>query len=214
MALLTHIPGGPLPSADFLRRCLTMLPERGYERALTGALSPSEQGAYVAAGFELAEPLRLLVIDLGRPLPAAAGLRLSRPRAGDRAAVLALDAGAFDQFWRLDDTGLDDALAATRRSRWRVALPDGPGRSVCGYAICGRSGRTGFVQRLAVADGHRGRGHGRALLVDGLAWMRRHGARRALVNTQVGNERALGLYRAVGFEEDPSGLAVMAADLS
>jgi hypothetical protein len=50
-------------------------------------------------------------------------------------------------------------------------------------------------------------------LLDGLTWMRRRGVARALVNTQVGNERALALYLQIGFEEEPAGLSVLSAGL-
>jgi ribosomal protein S18 acetylase RimI-like enzyme len=44
---------------------------------------------------------------------------------------------------------------------------------------------------------------------DVLRWMRRHGAARALVNTQKTNEVALALYRACGFRVLPEGLRVL-----
>jgi GNAT superfamily N-acetyltransferase len=69
-------------------------------------------------------------------------------------------------------------------------------------------------QRLAVDPSSQRRGTGRRLLLDGLAWMRDHGVRRAVVNTQVGNEVALALYLAVGFRQQPSGLSVLAAALA
>ena len=39
------VPGSPLPSAEFVRRCLRTLATQGYGRVVTGALSPSEQSA-------------------------------------------------------------------------------------------------------------------------------------------------------------------------
>jgi hypothetical protein len=51
------------------------------------------------------------------------------------------------------------------------------------------------------------------LLIDGLRWMRRHGVERAVVNTEVGNTRALSLYRNVGFREEPVGLSVLSTGL-
>ena len=72
---------------------------------------------------------------------------------------------------------------------------------------------TGYVQRLAVHPDARGRGLGRSLVGDVLRWMRRHGAARALVNTQRSNEAALALYRACGFRVLPEGLQVLARAL-
>jgi ribosomal protein S18 acetylase RimI-like enzyme len=66
---------------------------------------------------------------------------------------------------------------------------------------------------LAVAPQVRRQGIGQGLLLDGLHWMRRRGVRRAVVNTQVGNEAALSLYYDTGFRREPSGLSVMEAGL-
>ena len=54
-----------------------------------------------------------------------------------------------------------------------------------------------------------GPGLGGALVVDGLRWLRRWGAKEVLVNTQEGNEPAVRLYEALGFELRPDGLAVL-----
>jgi ribosomal protein S18 acetylase RimI-like enzyme len=81
--------------------------------------------------------------------------------------------------------------------------------AVVGYAIVGRAARRGYVQRLAVAPEVQGSGLGRALLIDGLRWLGRRGAARAVVNTQVDNDRARRLYESLGFRMAPSGLAVL-----
>lgn len=213
VALLTPVPSAPAPSVEFLAHCMSVLSAQGYTRVVTGALTPSEQAGFIAAGFDVAARLHLLGIDLTRrpEAPAPGPERISRGCRRDVAAVLEIDGAAFDGFWRFDESSLADALAATPRTRWRVARAGG---TVCGYAISGRAGRRGFVQRLAVAPGHQGHGLGRRLLFDGLGWMYRHGVSRAVVNTQVGNERALALYLSAGFEEDPSGLSVLAAGLA
>jgi ribosomal protein S18 acetylase RimI-like enzyme len=214
VAFLYPVPSCPLPSAEFLRRCLDVLASRGYSRVVTGALSPLEQAGFLAAGFDVAERLHLLTLELDRPLPPApGGLALARARRRDVPAVLAVDRGAFESFWQFDEVSLSDALAATPRTRWRVALRAGRSRRVAGYAICGRAGSNGFVQRLAVAPELQGCGSGRRLLLDGLRWMQRRGVGRVVVNTQVGNDRALALYRDVGFREDPAGLSVLATGL-
>jgi ribosomal protein S18 acetylase RimI-like enzyme len=119
--------------------------------------------------------------------------------------VLALDATAFQPFWRLDGTGLDEALRATPFARFRTAV-DG---EVTGYAISGRAGTQGYLQRLAVHPSHQRRGIGRALVLDGLHWMRRRAVVRAAVNTQLENDAALALYRGLGFRLQPAGLAVL-----
>ena len=73
------------------------------------------------------------------------------------------------------------------------------------------------VRRARAARGGPGnatRAHsGRALLTDGLRWLRAHGARRAYVNTQEDNDRALALYVGSGFEQLPVGLNVLGREL-
>jgi ribosomal protein S18 acetylase RimI-like enzyme len=218
VAVLMPVPSAPIPSAEFLRRCLDVLRERGFTRVVTGALSPVEQVGFLDVGFDVAERLHLLGIDLTAGLPAVpAGPALVPIRRRDRPGVLRVDTMAFSSFWQFDESGLDDAMTATPHTRARLAAPEGRlrrRRSVAGYVICGRTGSRGFVQRLAVDPAWQRRGIGRRLLLDGLYWMRRRGVQRAVVNTQVGNEVALALYLAVGFRQQPTGLSVLAAPLS
>jgi GNAT superfamily N-acetyltransferase len=198
----------PPPTTAMVRHCCDLLAARGFGEVLTGALSPTEQAGFLDAGFGVREELHLLVHDL-RDLPPSLPAPLRRARTADRPAVLEVDGAAFPPFWRLDGEGLADALAATPTSRFRVAGTD----RVLGYAIVGRAARRGYVQRLAVAPDVQGTGLGRALLVDGLRWLRRRGAARAVVNTQVDNDRARHLYESLGFRMAPSGLAVLGRDL-
>jgi len=205
------MPEYPAPSADFVRRCLDELASRGFSRVVTGALAPGEQPGFLAAGFQVHERLHLLaheLDDLPPPPPGTAGLR--RARRHDRPAVLAVDGLAFPPFWRLDDGGLDEAIRATPRSRFRVAAPE---ESVVGYAVFGRAGTRGYVQRLAVAPDIQRRRLGWALMVDGMHWLRRRGVERAVVNTQLGNDAALALYERLGFTREAVGLSVLAAGL-
>jgi ribosomal protein S18 acetylase RimI-like enzyme len=196
--------GRDLQPAD-VEQTLRRLAAAGYREAITAAIGPGEARSFLLAGFEVHERLHLLARDLRR-LPTAPPAEMRRARRRDLDQVLAIDAAAFSDFWRLDLTGLEEALSATPSSRFRVALgPDG----VAGYAICGRAGRRGFVQRLAVAPGAEGRGLGRALVLDGLNWLRRRGVDRVVVNTQVTNGRALDLYERLGFQRQPGGLAVL-----
>lgn len=212
-AYLNPVAGAALPSVEFIQRCLRSLAAQGYLRVVTGALSPSEQRAFRAAGFAVTENLHLLSHDLrGIPAIAPADGVLRRSSRRDRESVLELDRLAFEPFWRLDDAGLDEALSATPHSRFRVAL-DPPDGAVVGYAITGRAGRRGYLQRLAVHPDAQGRGLGLLLVADSLQWLRRWRADRVMVNTQLANAAALTLYERVGFRREPSGLSVLARDL-
>ncbi len=210
VAHLSLLPDGPALSVDFVRRCLDHLASRGFSRVVTSALSPDEQRSFLAAGFGVQEQLFLLAHDLRRLPRARTGAVLRRADAADRLDVLAVDSAAFQPFWRLDEPGLDDAIRATARARFRLAQLDG---DVIGYAITGRSGRRGYLQRLGVHPGHRQAGTGSALVVDGLAWLRRWRAQVAIVNTQDQNMDALHVYERLGFHRLPHGLSVLSTGL-
>ena len=209
IAYLAPVGDGPAPTPDTVRRAVAGLADRGYREAVTAALGPLEAQGFLLAGFEVHERLHLLARDL-RDLPAAPPVPLRRGRHRDRPAVLAVDGRAFSAFWRLDDAGLDEALAATPTSRFRVTELDGV---VLGYAVTGRAGRRGFLQRLAVEPDREGLGLGRALVLDGLGWLRRRGVERVVVNTQEANQRALALYEQLGFRKQNAGLAVLKTQL-
>jgi len=212
VAFLVPVPDGATPSAEFVRRCLGLLAQQGFQRVVTGALSPDEQRGFLEAGFGVHEHLHLLVLDKEVALPPLPpGPRLRRAGLLRRRGVLKVDAASFAPFWRLDRPGLRDALGATAQRRLRVVL--GVGRRVEGYAICGASGGRGFVQRLAVLPEAQGKGFGKRLLLDGLHWLRSLNVYQIVVNTQVGNDAALALYRHVGFRDDPAGLSVLTAGL-
>jgi ribosomal protein S18 acetylase RimI-like enzyme len=193
------------PSAALVRHACVVLAERGYLEVLTAALAEPERVGFLAAGFEVRDSLHLLAHDL-RGIPAIESAALRRGRRTDRAGALAVDHRAFPTFWRLDESGLHEAMTATPSARFRVATSH---RRVVGYAVTGRAGRRGYLQRLAVDPAMQGRGLGKALVADSLHWLDRRGVTNAVVNTQVENERALQLYLAMGFRLQPTGLEVL-----
>jgi ribosomal protein S18 acetylase RimI-like enzyme len=212
IALITPVPDAPFLSADFIRHCLRTLSDQGFTRVVTGALSPLEQAGFLAAGFDVEEHLTLLAIELLDQLPPVPpGLPIRRVPRWRRPEVLAVDRSAFMEFWQFDSTALMDALSATPSVRFRMIVGDNG--EAAAYAICGRSGGRGFVQRLAVRPEVQRTGSGLRLLLDGLHWMKRHGVTRAVVNTQVGNDAALSLYLKTGFREEPTGLSVLSTGL-
>src|SRR6202048_3207774 len=123
VAFLAPVPEAPILSAAFLRGCLAILGERGFVRVVTAALSPLEQTGFLAAGFQVAEELHLLSLELGG-LPPRPALGVIRVAASSRLQVLAIDRVAFSPFWQLDERGLDEALAATPRTRFRGVAND------------------------------------------------------------------------------------------
>lgn len=207
--VLTPVPQRPSPSASDIRDELAAQRARGVRRALTGALHQGELAPFLAAGFTVHERLHLLRHDLLEVPEPVRAVRLRRAWRRDQPQVLDIDARAFDAFWALDRSGLDDAIRATPSSRFRVAVDD----DVTGYAVSGRAADRGYLQRLAVDPTRHREGIGLALVADSLRWLRRHGARVAVVNTQERNEGALALYLATGFVLEPEGLTVLSRSL-
>lgn len=214
LVLGERVPSDP----SIIASCLGALRRAGYTSVVTTAMPPGDALHFVDAGFEMRERLHLLEHDLDAlPTPRPDPPRLRRAWRTDRPAVLALDQLAFDDFWRLEDHGLREALQATPSVRFRVGEPSpaaperrsGDRAEASAYAITGRAGRQGYLQRIAVHPDDRRRGWGQALVLDALRWLRRHDVRRALVNTQWTNDGAVALYESCGFRQLPVGLCVL-----
>lgn len=196
----------------------------GYQRLRTSALSHLESPPFLHAGFQPCQQLALL----SRPIQSGysnrgagfairkshrdASISIRRVRRRDHPSVLAVDQAAFEPFWQIDRDGLLDALRATPFRHFRVVRSDGD-KALTGYAISGRSGPDGYLQRLAISPRQQGQGAGAALVMDGLRWMARWGATQAWVNTPEHNSGALRLYEHLGFEQVPPGLQVLELDL-
>jgi ribosomal protein S18 acetylase RimI-like enzyme len=212
IAQLTVLPGQSAPTSAVVRGVLAAAAAGGFRAAVTGALGEVERPPFLDAGLTPRAWLHLLerpLVDVPAPEPGRTPLR--RIRRSEWPALAALDASAFSPFWRLGIDGIVDARRATPSNRLRVAA--GPRDGVVGYAVFGRSGTRGFVQRIAVHPSAQGHGTGATLLLDGLRWLADRGATSALVNTQVGNDRALQLYQRMGFRLLHERLAVLGRSL-
>lgn len=198
-----------MPSPSAVAGVLDRLRKEGYARVVTSAMRPQEIPAFLAAGFEERE--RLIVLE--RPIrrnERAPAAEIRRCRRADMDEVLRVDHAAFTRPWQLDGMGIREALHATPHSRLRIA---GKNDEVRGYAVCGRAGRTGYLQRLAVDPPWQSRGIGRALIADAVAWLSRRWVAGILVNTQETNRRAVDVYLSLGFRPSPSRLIVLEREL-
>jgi ribosomal protein S18 acetylase RimI-like enzyme len=198
---------GRLPRGHDVHHCLDTLRARGVCRAVTPAMSPLDSRPFLDAGFVLHERLHLLARSLTSPPPEPAR-PTHRGFPWHRQPVLDIDQRAFEPFWRFDELTLREARRATPSSRFRVSRDDRSSR-VVGYAVTGRAGDRGYLQRLAVDPTTKGHGHGTDLVNDALTWLHRRRAQTVLVNTQERNTRALALYERLGFERLADGLVVL-----
>jgi ribosomal protein S18 acetylase RimI-like enzyme len=217
LAYLVPLSAAHTLGTDTLTEARTRLRARGFTEVVTAAVPPPERDAFLRDEFVDHERLHLLRFDL-RALDRRhlwrIDRRIRRARPADWPSLLEVDALAFDEFWRLDTEGLQDALAATPRNRLRVIRDRTGPRAIAAYAAAGRAGTQGYLQRLAVDPDHEGEGLGTTLVDDALRWMRRRGADVAWVNTQERNERAMRLYQHLGFELQPDPLTVLRRSLA
>jgi ribosomal-protein-alanine N-acetyltransferase len=212
-AYVTVSPRVRQPTSGGVGLLVERLASNGFNRVVTAALRNHEVPAFAAAGFTERERLVVLSHDL-RQVPPSPPIVSRRAHRSERDEVLRIDGAAFDPAWALDAAGLTEAIGATPHSRFRVVESRMDRRILAGYAICGRSGRIGYLQRLAVDPAAQGDGVGRAMVIDALAWVRRRNGRLVMVNTQQSNSRALELYRGLGFRTEPSELTVLTFDLA
>jgi ribosomal protein S18 acetylase RimI-like enzyme len=192
---------------------------QGLRAIRTGALFADAAERFAAAGFATIDTLALLRIDLGgdsRRVPAGSAGRTSRLRPRRHPDAARVDRDAFGDPWGNDATDLGEIRRATPLHRARARYVAGPDRhrTLAAFAITGAAAGHGYLQRLAVSPDHQGRGHGRALVIDSLRWMRARRLGHGLVNTAIDNERALGLYESVGFHRLADTLVVMQLDLA
>ncbi|MBI4884997.1 MAG: GNAT family N-acetyltransferase [Actinobacteria bacterium] len=188
-----------MPSLADVRDWTNRIGDLGYTAVRTNALTAGVGRQMESAGYVVLQDLVLLEHTTPRNIrsheaSAAAPRTTHSLDSNQLTAASAVDLAAFGTQWGLSATAIADACKATPRYRLR-----GIGEPLAGYAVSGRDGSQGFLQRLSVAPDHQRRGLGRALVVDSLVWMARWRVQRVLVNTALDNDAALSLYQGLGF---------------
>lgn len=189
-----------LPTPSDITEWISGLRVAGYDTIRTGAVGAQAGARFERLGFEVIQSLVLLEnTDVGSATttaPKSAGV--TRLGTDDDHEASCVDVSAFGAGWCIDRVGIGDVRSATPRHRARAIRLN---KELIAYAISGRDGRNGYIQRLAVSPAHQHQGHGVNLVADSLRWMARWRVQRALVNTHVGNEAALALYHRLGFTD-------------
>ncbi len=204
------------PSAESITRCLNQLSQQGFTKVFTSALLPHQSKAFIDCGFQIEKKLAVLSRDL-ESLPywkKSSTYNLRRATRKDRSKVLEVDSASFPQFWRLTNKTLAEAIHATSYTRFEIATPIESEDIILGYAITGQSEDKGFLQRLAVNPTYQHLGIGKSLVLDGLWWLKKRGATKITVNTEVNNFKALCLYHNLGFALQPTEMHVLSTKIN
>lgn len=169
----------------------------GEELGMTDVVSPptpvEEAGPYQAAGMRAYTVVTTYVAQrlTGIPsVPMPDGISIRSADHHDLATLLTIDAQCFEPFWRYDARHLARFIAAGR-----LALAEQDGEPV-GYTLSTVDSGDGLLGRLCVLPDRRRKGIGLALLSESVSYMRRHGAGRLTLSTQVDNAPSQALYRA------------------
>ncbi len=153
-------------------------------------------------GFALVDGVRYYKYTsrLTPKAPAPAQLDLAGP--GDLPLLAELDAATFPPLWHMDEGELASLLFS---SRLRVARLGGERVGYAALSLNGAytdpesSGPSAFLARLAVHPSAQGRGVGRQLLADSIAYAHSQRHSPIYLNTQVSNEPSQRLYEGMGF---------------
>ena len=169
------------------------------------ALYPSATGVWGRAGFSrfggLSVMERSLAVD-GHP-PEHPIEASAEP---DWTAVATIDGLAFEGFWRMNKSGLIEAMRATPRAVVLQARVDG---RLAGYALVGAQTSLAFLQRVAVAPDFSGRGLGTSLVRAARDWAGERRARAMVLNLRPENNRARSLYEREGFVSNDTELQLL-----
>jgi len=118
--------------------------------------------------------------------------------AGDRDAATALWAAAgLVRPWNDPTSDFDRAVSGTTSTV--LGAVDAGG--VAATVMVGHDGHRGWVYSLAVDPGKRRSGLGRHMMRMAERWLRQRGVVKLNLMVRNGNDRALGFYRRLGYED-------------
>jgi [ribosomal protein S18]-alanine N-acetyltransferase len=150
-----------------------------------------------------------------RDVPATHQPAHLRPAAqADLAHLARLDAETFTPLWHMGETDLVQFFFSCRM---QVSVWSG---QVVGYAITALPGaasdssKPAQLVRLAVHPSVQGRGIGRQLAVDSIAYTLSSGVSSLYLNTQASNQRSQHLYAALGFRPTGRPVPVLVRQIS
>jgi GNAT superfamily N-acetyltransferase len=172
----------------------------GLRRLLSPLLPAQAARPYKKAGMTAVDEIVVMRTDPRRVRtapPPVCGVDVRVAFDEDLDGVLAVDASAFEEFWRYDR----DMLSEFSRDE-RLAVAEA-GSEIVGYTLSTVRRGVGSIGRLAVRSDRQGLGIGKMMLEDSLKYLAACGAERATLCTQCDNARSRRLYAGAGFETMP-----------
>lgn len=182
-------------NSEFLTQSIEALRELSGGRILSPALYPTATRVWKRAGFEILTKLDVME-KLIKPGIAPPSDDIIETSASELPQLAAIDSSAFEKFWRMGVTGLDEAYNATPAAAVFISRVDG---NTTGYALVGTHSGVSFLQRVAVGPEFRGSGHGSQLVQACLHWAASKGGRTMVLNVRPENETARTMYERQGF---------------
>jgi ribosomal protein S18 acetylase RimI-like enzyme len=132
------------------------------------------------------------------PTISSAGLAIAPIEDGDVAAVTALwQRCGLTRPW--NDPAADIALA--RRGPNSTILIGRDGGAIIATAMVGHDGHRGWVYYVATDPDHRGKGHGRAIMVAAEEWLRQAGIAKMQLMVRADNTKVQAFYESIGYDE-------------
>lgn len=116
----------------------------------------------------------------------------------ERAVVALWEAAGLTRPWNDPAADLRAALETATSTVLGARTAEG---TLAGTVMVGYDGHRGWVYYLAVAEGHRGAGLGRALMVAAEAWLAAEGAPKVQLMVRTSNTAVLGFYTALGYTD-------------
>lgn len=159
--------------------------------------------------YELVRPARQVTLNRAAAPRQPAVATLAAACRADLARLAELDALAFPPLWHF---GQRDLLELFVRSHLQVAAVAG---QLVGYAaVMTVSDHEAQLARLAVHPDFQGRGIGRQLLMDAIAYAAAQAFGVLVLNTQTDNIRSQTLYQEAGFRPFGRAIPVLATNLA
>lgn len=123
-----------------------------------------------------------------------------RAKPDDRDEVLALwEACGLTRPWNDATADFERAISGVTSDIFLLEH----GGHLTATVMVGDDGHRGWVYYLGVAPDHRGKGLGRALMAAAEAWLREREAPKIQLMVRDDNDRAIGFYKALGYELQP-----------